>query len=87
MLSMVSDVANARFLNFDKIDEAKNELSVLIDLIDAKQVSDGVEFELLGSDESEEARNGLVCTIDSDESLERDLQLILQEHSGNIVKK
>ena len=87
MLSMVSDVANARFLNFDKIDEAKNELSVLIDLIDTKQVSDVVESELLGSDESEESRNGLVCTIDSDESLERDLQLILQEHSGNIVKK
>ena len=87
MLSMVSDVTNARFLNFDKIDEAKNELSVLIDLIDTKQVSDVVESELLGSDESEEARNGLVCTIDSDESLERDLQLILQEHSGNIVKK
>ena len=84
---MVSDVANARFLNFDKIDEAKNELSALVDLIDAKQVSDVVMSELLDFDESEEARIGSVCTTDSDESLECDLWLILQEHSGNIVKK
>ena len=87
MSSMVSDVADARFHNSDKINEAKNELSALFDLIDVKQVSDVVESELLGSDESEEARNGSVCATDSDESLECVLRLILQEHSGNIVKK
>ena len=87
MSSMVSDVADARLLNSDKIDEAKNELSALFDLINAKEVSNVVESEILGSDESKEARNGLVCTTDSDENLERDLQLILQENSGNIVKK
>ena len=87
MSLMVSDDADARFLNSDKIDEAKNELSALVDSIDTKQVSDVVESELLDSNESEEARNGSVCTTDSDESLEHDLCLILQEHSGNIVKK
>ena len=87
MSSMVSDVADARLLNSDKIDEAKNELSALFDSINVKQVSNVVESEILGFDESKEARNGLVCTTDSDESLERDLQLILQENSGNIVKK
>ena len=74
MSLMVSDVAAAQFLNSDKIDEARYELSALID---SNQVSDVVESELLGSDESEEARNGLACTTDSDESLERDLRLIL----------
>ena len=87
MPPMVSDVANARFLNSDEINEAKNELSALFDSIDAKQGSNVVEFVLLGTDESEEAGNGLVCTTNSDESLERDLRLILQEHSGDIVKK
>ena len=81
---MVSDVTAAQSLNSDKIVEAKYELSAPID---SYQVSDVVESELLGSDESEEARNGPACTTDSDESLVRDLQLILQEHSGNIVKK
>ena len=87
MSSLVSDVADARFLNSDKIDEAKNELSALIDSIDANQVSNVVEFELLGSNESERASNGSVCSTNCDESLERDFWLILQEHSGNIVKK
>ena len=84
MLPMVSD---ARFLNSDEIDEAKNEFSVLSDSIDMKLGSDVVESVLLSIDESEEAWNGLVCTTNSDESLERDLRLILQEHSGDIVKK
>ena len=65
--SMVSD--NARFLNSDKINEAKNELSTLFDSIDTKQVSDVAESKLLDSDESKEAKNGSVCTTDSDESL------------------
>ena len=84
MLSMVFD---ARFLNSDEIEEAKNEFSVLSDSIDTKLGSDVVEFMLLSTDESEEAGNGLVCTTDCDESLECDLRLILQEHSGDIVKK
>ena len=69
---MVSDDADARFLNSDKIDEAKNELSALIDSIDANQVSNVVEFELLGSNESERASNGSVCSTNCDESLECD---------------
>ena len=72
MSSLVSDVADARFLNSDKIDEAKNELSALIDSIDANQVSNVVEFELLGSNESERASNGSVCSTNCDESLECD---------------
>ena len=84
MSSMVSNVTAAQSLNFDKIVEARYELSTLID---SNQVSDVVESELLGFDESVEARNGLACTTDSDESLVRDLRLILQEHSDNIVKK
>ena len=74
MSSMVSDVTAAQSLNSDKIVEAKYELSVPID---SNQVSDVVKSELLGSDESMEARNGSACTTDSDESLVRDLRLIL----------
>ena len=51
------------------------------------QVSDVVESKLLSSDKAEKARNGSAWATDNDESLERDLRLILQEHSGNIVKK
>ena len=84
---MVFDVANAHFLNSDEIDEAKNELSASSDSIDVKLGSNVVESALLGTDESEEAGNESVCASDCDESLERDLRLILQEHSGDIVKK
>ena len=76
---MVSNVATAQFLNFDKIDEARYDLSALID---SNQVSNVVKYELLGSDESVEATNGLTCTTDSDKSLECDLRLILQEYSN-----
>ena len=71
---MVSDVAAAQFLSFDKIDEARYELSALID---SNLVFDVIEFELLSSNKSKEARNGLACTTDSNESLKRDLRLIL----------
>ena len=84
MVSDVSDVAAAQPLNSDKIVEACFELSASIDSF---QVSDVVDSELLGSDESEEAMNGSACTSDGDESLLRDLRLTLQEHFGNIVKK
>ena len=81
------DVADARFLNSDEIDEAKNELLALFDSIDVKLGSNVVESALLGTDESEEAGNESVCASDCDESLERDLRLILQEHYADIVKK
>lgn len=84
MSSMVSNVAAAQILNSNKVVEARYELSTPID---SNQVSDVVDSRLLGSDESVEAKNGSACTTDSDESLVRDLQLILQEHFGNIVKK
>ena len=84
MSPMVFDVVAAHFLNPDKVNEARYELSALIE---SNQVSDVVKFELLGFDEFVEARNGSACTTDSDESLVCDLQLILQEHFGNIVKK
>ena len=84
MVSDVSDVAAAQSLNSDKIVEARFESSAPID---SYLVSDVVESELLDSDESEEARNGSACTTDHDESLVRDPRLILQEYSGNIVKK
>ena len=84
MSPMVFDVAAAHFPNPDKVDEARYELSALFE---SNQVSDVVESELLGFVEFMEARNGSACTTDSDESLVRDLRLILQEHSNNIVKK
>ena len=77
MLPMVSDVADACFLNSDEIDEARNELSTPSDSIDVKLGSDVVEFVLLGTDESKEAGNESVCASNCDESLERDLRLIL----------
>ena len=46
--------------------------------------SDVVEAELLGSNE---AKIESACTTDSEKGLKQDFQLILQEHSGNIVKK
>ena len=60
---MVSAVANARFLNSDEIDEAKNELSASSDSIDVKLGSDVVESTLLGIDEFEEVGNESVCEI------------------------
>ena len=74
MLPMVSD---ARFLNSDEIDEAKNEFSVLSDSIDMKLGSDVVESALLSTDESKEVGNESVCASDCDECLERDLRLLL----------
>ena len=85
---MVSAVSDARFLNSDEIDEAKNELSAAPSVsTDVKLASDGVESALLDIDESEEVGNELVCASNCNESLERDLRLLLQDHSGNIVKK
>ena len=85
---MVSDVADARFLNSDEIDEAYNELSATPSVsTDMKLGSDGVESALLNTDKSEEVGNKSVCALDCDESLERNLQLLLQDHSGDIVKK
>ena len=49
----VVDVADARFLNSDEIDEAMNELlAAPFDSIDVKLGSDVVESALLGTDES-----------------------------------
>ena len=85
---MVSAVVDACFLKSDEIDEAKNELSVAPSVsTDVKLGSDGVESALLDTDESEEVGNELVCALDCNKSLERDLRLLLQDHSGDIVKK
>ena len=85
---MVSGVADARFLNSDEINEALNELSAVpSNSTNVKLGSDAVESALLGTDEFEEVGNESVCASDCDESLERDLRLLLQDHSGDIVKK
>ena len=81
---MVSDVTATHSLKTDKIVEARFESPAPID---SYLVSDVAESELLGSDESEKARNGSACSTDHDESLVCDPRLILQKHFGNIVKK
>uniref|UniRef100_A0A7N2LM90 Uncharacterized protein n=1 Tax=Quercus lobata TaxID=97700 RepID=A0A7N2LM90_QUELO len=95
--SIKSSLSSQKTQNQDLCDRGAGDVEsmreaqlVFIGSIDnASDVVDGLQFEskLLSSDESVEARNGLACTTDSDESLVRDLLLILQEHSGNIVKK
>ena len=59
MVSDGSAVAVAHSLISDKIDEARTESS---ELFDSFLASDVAETELLGSNESEEARFGLACT-------------------------
>ena len=39
------------------------------------------------SDESVESFKGSEHTSDYEEALQRDLRMILQEHSGNVIKK
>ena len=63
---MVSDVAAAHSLKTDKSVKARFESPALTD---SNLVSDVAESELLGSDESEEARNGSACSTVHDESL------------------
>ena len=83
---LLSTVADAQFHDSDKVNDARFLLSTLPDLNPA---SDVVEAELLGSDETDEAKTEPTCTTDTDseEGLEQDLRLTLQEHSDNIVKK
>ena len=59
MVSDGSAIAVAHSLISDKIDEARTESSELFDSFLASNVA---ETELLGSNESEEARFGLACT-------------------------
>ena len=83
-----SDVANTHFRNSVGSDEADNELSAASSVWTGVNLgSDEVESALLGSDEFDEGGNESVCASDCDESLERDLRLLLQDHSGDIVKK
>ena len=60
---MSSMVAAAQFHNFDKVDDARYELSALYDL---NHASDVVEAELLDSDVADEAKNESACTTDTD---------------------
>ena len=95
---MDSDVADDHFLNPDVPDthfpNSVGSDEAYIELLAAPYVSTGVklgsdevESALLGSDESDEGGNESVCASDCEESLERDLRLLLQDHSSDIVKK
>ena len=81
---MSSMVTAAQFHISNQVDDARYVLSALSDL---NHASDVVEVELLGFDVADEAKIESACTTDSEEGLERDFRLILQEHSDNIVKK
>jgi len=74
-------VADAQFHDSDKVDYTRYVLSALSVL---NHASDVVEAELL---DSNEAKIESACTTDSEKGLKQDFRLILQEHSGNIVKK
>ena len=98
VLFLNSDVADDHFLNSDVVDthfpnsigsdEAYNELSAAPSVSKGVKLgSDEVKSALLGFDESDEGGNESVCASDCDESLERDLRLLLQDHFGDIVKK
>ena len=45
--------------------------------------SDGADIESLSSNEAHES----AATSDGEDNLQRDIRLILQEHSGNVIKK
>ena len=45
--------------------------------------SNGANTKTLGSDEADES----ATTSDGEDNLQRDIRLILQEHSDNVIKK
>ena len=49
--------------------------------------SDEAVVDSICSDESIESFKGSEHTFDCNEALQRDLRMILQEHSGNVIKK
>ena len=84
---LISDIADTHFPNSVGSD-ADNESSAASSVSTGVYLgSDEVESALLGSDESVEGENESGCAPDCDESLERDLRLLLQDHSDDIVKK
>ena len=84
---LIPDVTDTHFPNFVGSD-ADIESSAASSVSTGVYLgSDEVESALLGSDESVEGENELGCAPNCDESLERDLRLLLQDHSGDIVKK
>ena len=84
---LASDVAETELLGSDKSEKARyGSACMTSESIDSFLASDVAETVLLGSVEPDEARYGSACTTVHGENLERDPRLILQEHSGNIVK-
>ena len=73
-LNKVSNVAAAEILGSNEANKVRNELSALTKSIN---VSDVVIAAILSSDEADKARNESACTSDGEESLQRDLRLIL----------
>lgn len=73
MLSQSMEVSDDADIDFIGADEPDNEILG----------SDGTDTEFLCFDEADEAAN----TSDVEENLQRDIRLILQEHSGNVSKK
>lgn len=49
--------------------------------------SDSAAIKVSSSDESVETLNGSTSITEGEENLQRDLQLILHEHSDNVIKK
>ena len=85
---LASDVAETELLSSDEAKEARyGSACTSSESISSFLVSGVAETEHLGSVEPEEASFGSACTTEHGENLERDPRLILQEHSGNIVKK
>ena len=56
-------------------------------LAHSMKVTDEAENEILSSDEADETRNGSANTSNCEENLQQDIQLILQEHFDNVIKK
>ena len=73
-LNKVSNVAAAEILGSNEANKVRNELSAVTKSIN---VSDVVIAAILSSNEADKARNESACTSDGEESLQRDLRLIL----------
>ncbi|KAK7833453.1 e3 sumo-protein ligase mms21 [Quercus suber] len=84
--SLPSASSSPEFLVSDEADDARY---VILALSDLNHASDVVGAEPFGSDVADEPRfvSASTSDLDSEEGLERDLRLILQEHFSDIVKK
>lgn len=80
-----SDGAATEVSGSDELDETWNGSTSTV--VQVFHGSDGAATKFIGADESVETLNGSTSFAEGEENLQRDLRLILQEQSSNVIKK